>query len=176
MSLDNSLRGHRLETSISGNLQRQRRASPTACTRTAPANKKIAMTEEPFLEHPTGEHETAIDAMEEVIRRLRGLPDENRWLTLCAQGQGGSPDAVRAEEIRLRRDRIEIDGGVDIAKILEQAKAPPQALVADQQFYSIAGATPKEAALILAAVFEHLGIRPFADEGDYAVGAEWLDP
>jgi hypothetical protein len=135
------------------------------------------MTEEPFLEHPTGEHETAIDAMADVISRLRGLPDEKRWLTLCAQGEGSSPDSVHAEEIRLRRDRLEIDGGVDIAKILEQAKAPPHALVADQQLYSIAGATPKEAALILDAVFrEHLGIRPFADEGDYAMGAEWLDP
>jgi hypothetical protein len=136
------------------------------------------MTEEPFLEHPTGEHETAIDAMEDVIHRLRLLPDENRWLTLCAQGEGNSPDAIHAVEIRLRRDRLELDGAVDVQKILQQAKARPQALVPDQQLYSVAAATPKEAALILDALFrEHFDIRPFADEdGDYAVGAEWLDP
>jgi hypothetical protein len=39
----------------------------------------------------------------------------------------------------------------------------------------MAGATPEEAARFLDTLFRyHFGIRPFPEEQDYAIGAEWL--
>jgi hypothetical protein len=51
----------------------------------------------------------------------------------------------------------------------------PSSLTAAGANYSVAQASPAEAARILDAIFRNcLGIRPFPDEhNDYAVGAEW---
>lgn len=73
------------------------------------------MMEQPFLEHPNGEHESAVDAIEHTIRKLRELPELTQWLTLCAQGAGASEDSVHSAEVRIleghigRRRRVERD-------------------------------------------------------------------
>src|ERR1051325_6439911 len=133
------------------------------------------MKYKPFMEHPTGEHLSAVDAMEAAIFRLRALPEWTQWITFSAQGEGNSPDRFHFAEIRLLSDVLETDVSLNVAQVTAQAKVNRGALTeAGKSRYSIAGASPREAAQILDALFRHqLGIRPFADEGnDYAVGAE----
>jgi|SRR5215472_12996147 len=134
------------------------------------------MSDQPFIEHPTGEYASAIDAMEAAISRLRALPEWNRWITFCAQGEGESPESLHFAEVRLLSNILETSAPVDVAQISGYAKVPRRALAeAGKTRYSIAEATPREAAQILDALFRlQLGIRPFPDEGDdYPVGAEW---
>jgi len=134
------------------------------------------MSDNPFMEHPTGEHTTALEAMDATISRLRALPEWNRWITFCAQGQGSSPDSIHCAEIRLLSDVLETGVPLNIAQVTAQAGVHRHSLTeAGNTRYSLAGATPREAAQILDAVFRHqFGIRPFPDEDDdYAVGAEW---
>jgi hypothetical protein len=130
----------------------------------------------PFMEHPSGQYATAMDAMEAAIVGLRALPAWNRRITFGAQGQGGSPESIHFADVHLLADVLETDEPVDVAALCAQAKVSSRALVgAGTGRYSIAAATPREAAQILDALFRHhLGIRPFPDENDdYAVGAEW---
>ena len=134
------------------------------------------MSGEPFMEHPTGEYVTAIDAMEAAIARLRALPEWNQWITFCAQGEGESPESIHFAEVRLLSDILEVNTPVNLAQLTTQAQVPRHALTeAGKTRYSIVAATPREAAQILDALFRYqLGVRPFADEDDdYAVGAEW---
>lgn len=134
------------------------------------------MSNEPFMEHPTGKYATAIDAMEEAICRLRALPEWNQWITFCAQGEGASPDSTHFAEVRLLSEILEPGVPVDVARITAQAQVNRHALTeVGRMRYSIAGATPREAAQIIDALFRHqLFIHPFRDENnDYAVGAEW---
>jgi hypothetical protein len=134
------------------------------------------MSDAPFMEHPTGQYATAMDAMEAAIIGLRALPDRNRRITFCAQGQGASPDSIHFADVHLLGDVLETDEPVKVAEIVERAKVPVGVLKeVGAARYSIAAATPREAAQILDALFRHhLGIRPFPDEdNDYAVGAEW---
>jgi hypothetical protein len=133
------------------------------------------MSEPPFLEHPTGEYETAVAAMEEAVRRLRELPEWKKWITFCAQGAGTSENSTRCAEIRLLQDVLDAGGPLDIARTLVLAKVGAHCLVPVEKHYSIAAATPREAAQVLDTLFRfHLGIRPFAGEGDdYPIGVEW---
>jgi hypothetical protein len=137
------------------------------------------MSEDPVMEHPTGEHSNAIDAMEAAIFHLRALPEWNRWITFCAQGEGSSPDSVQFAEVRLLADILETSAPVELAQITVLANVPRHTLTeAGRNRYSIAGATPREAAHILDALFRHqFGIRPFpGEDDDYPVGAEWANP
>ncbi|MGC2695072.1 MAG: hypothetical protein WA738_04705 [Candidatus Angelobacter sp.] len=134
------------------------------------------MSEEPFMEHPTGEYATALDAMDATISRLRALPEWNRWITFCAQGEGLSPGSIHVAEIRLVSDVLETGVPLNLAQVTAQAGVNRRSLTeAGNTRYSLAATTPREAAQILDALFRHqLGIRPFPDEDDdYAVGAEW---
>jgi hypothetical protein len=136
----------------------------------------VAMSEEPFMEHPNGQYANAVDAMEAAISRLRSLPDWPGWITFCAQGEGASPDSTHCAEVRILSDVLEVGAPVDLAQIAARAKVGRHAISqAGSTRYSIAEATPREAAQILDALFRYqLGIRPFPDEDDdYAVGAEW---
>ena len=133
--------------------------------------------EQPFLEHPTGEHETALEAMEHAVRRLRALPEWKQWITFCAQGAGESDESIHCAELRLLGDTLDTGGSVNVTTITTLAKVNGKCLVPAGPLYSIAAATPEEAARVLDALFRHhLDIRSFADEDDYAIGAEWLDP
>lgn len=131
--------------------------------------------EQPFLEHPTGEHESAVDAIEHTIRKLRALPNWTQWITLCAQGAGASDENIHCAEVRILKDKLDIGGSVNVADITSIAEVNGKCIVPEATLYSIAAATPEEAARVLDALFRHhFGIRPFPEEQDYAIGAEWL--
>jgi hypothetical protein len=132
--------------------------------------------EGPFMEHPTGEFESVVDAMEDAVRRLRKLTNWDKWITFSAQGEGNSPDSYEFFEVRMLRDKLDVgDKPLDVPRIVAAAGNGPSSLVADGAQYSVAAASPGEVAGILNAIFrQHFGLRPFADEADdYAVGAEW---
>jgi len=46
----------------------------------------------PFMEHPTGGFDSAVEAMEDAVRRLRQLRNWRQWITFGAQGEGHGPD------------------------------------------------------------------------------------
>jgi hypothetical protein len=88
---------------------------------------------------------------------------------------GHDVDSEHHAEIRMRRDQLQLGEPIDAALVSQHASVPRSCLEAAGADYSIAHASPTEAARILDAIFRHeLGIRPFPDQGhDYAVGAEW---
>lgn len=128
------------------------------------------------MEHPTGDFDSAVLAMEDAVRRLRALRSWEQRITFCAQGEGGKPDSYEFAEVRMLRDKLDAgERALDVSRILQAAHTGPSSLAADGEYYSVAAASPREVAQILDAIFRHhFGLRPFADEGDdYAVGAEW---
>jgi hypothetical protein len=129
----------------------------------------------PFMEHPSGEFDSAVEAMADAITRLRALPDWNDWITFCAQGMGSREDTYHMAEIRLRRDEMELDEPLDAKDITRFAGVPERALQPIGANYSFHEASPNEAAQVMNAIFRNvLGIRPHTGEGDdYAIGAEW---
>src|SRR6266536_3931703 len=123
--------------------------------------------EEPFLEHPTGEHETAVDAIEHTIRKLRAQPESTRWLTLCAQGAGASDDSIHSAEVRIWNDKLDAGGSLNVGEITSLAEVSSDRIVPEGALYSIATATPEEAARLLDTVFRrHFQIRPFPEDQD----------
>jgi hypothetical protein len=130
----------------------------------------------PFMEHPTGDFNSAVEAMEDAVRRLRKLSNWEQWITFGAQGEGGGPDSYEFAEVRMLRDKLDVGTkALDVPRIIEAARAGAGSLVADGSQYSVAEASPQEVAQLLDSIFRvHFGLRPFPDEGDdYAVGAEW---
>jgi len=130
----------------------------------------------PFMEHPTGDFDSAVAAMEDAVRRLRELPKREQWITFRAQGEGHGPDSYEFAEVRMLRDKLDVgEKPLVISRVIQAAHTGASSLVADGAQYSVAVASPREVAQILDAIFRnHFGLRPFADEGDdYAVGAEW---
>ncbi len=128
------------------------------------------------MEHPTGDFNTAIEAMTDAVSRLRALSEWDEWITFEAQGEGGNAESYDFAEVRMLGDQLAVgDEPLDVARIVAAAGTGTTSLVADGRDYSVAAAAPREVAQILDAIFRHhFGIRPFADEGDdYAVGAEW---
>ncbi len=59
--------------------------------------------DKPFLVHPSGDFETAVDAMADAIKRLRALPEWDKWITFQAQGEGGRVDSYHFAAIRMRQ-------------------------------------------------------------------------
>jgi hypothetical protein len=130
----------------------------------------------PFIEHPTGDFDNAVAAMEDAVRRLRSLPRWEQWITFGAQGEGHSPESYEFAEIRMLDNRLDTGPRpLDVPFIIQTASTRASSLVADGAHYSVATASPLEVAQLLDAIFRHhFGIRPFADESDdYSVGAEW---
>jgi hypothetical protein len=84
-------------------------------------------------------------------------------------------DTYHMAEISMRRDELKLDAPLDVKSVIEFAGVPPSSLGAVDNNYSVAKASPLEAARVMNAIFRHfLGIRPHTGEGDdYAIGAEW---
>src|SRR5688572_12214654 len=131
----------------------------------------------PFMEHPDGQFASAVTAMADAIQRLRALPDWDEWITISAQGMGHRVDSYHCAEIQMRQGEIAFDMplDLDLQKITDSAGVPASTLCKGTEGYSVATATPDQAAQILDVIFrEYLEIRPHTGEGnDYAVGAEW---
>jgi hypothetical protein len=132
---------------------------------------------EPFMEHPCGEFKNAIAAMEDAVCRLRALPDWDKWITFCAQGENPDrPGTIKFAEANMLGNRLDVGSmPLELELIARKAKIPASTVAADGNYYSVDSLSPCQVAAFLDAIFRvHFGIRPFADEGtDYAVGAEW---
>jgi hypothetical protein len=152
-----------------------------------PKDAKVKPMDGPFVEHPSGDFETAVDAMADAIKRLRALPEWDNWITFHAQGMGGRVDSYHFAAIRMRQGDItfmlqtstlawtERKLDVDIQAVTKRAGVPESCLSKTERGYSVAKATPIQAARIMDVIFrQYLGIRPRTGEGDdYAIGAEW---
>lgn len=103
----------------------------------------------PFVEHPSGEFESAVDAMEAAIARLRALPDWNDWITFCAQGMGHRVDSYHLAKIRMWRDELEITASLDVRAVIREAGVSRSSLIQAGANYSVAGASPAEAARVM---------------------------
>lgn len=138
--------------------------------------EKTPDPQQPFMEHPTGDFDSAVAAMEDAVRRLRNLPRWEQWITFSAQGEANSPDSYEFAKVRMLGEKLDVgDKPLDVPQIIQSARAGVVSLVTDGAHYSVAAASPREVAQLLDAIFRHhFGIRPFADEkDDYAVGVEW---
>lgn len=132
--------------------------------------------QEPFMEHPTGEFDSAILAMEDAIKRLHSLSKWEQWITFCAQGEGSTPDNYQMAEIKMLGKDIDIgDHTLNINSIMKQLKVESLNLILDNGTYRFKTNSYHEMAVILDSIFRsHFGIKPFKDESnDYAVGVEW---
>lgn len=140
-----------------------------------PTDIKGRARPEPFMEHPTGQFATPVEAMTDAIQRLRMLPDWNDWITFCAQGAGQHENSYHFGEIRMRRESIDPGIPINVEATAKAARVHVSSIVGDEATYKLPGTTPLEAARIVDAIFRNdLQIRPFPDEGDnYAIGAEW---
>src|SRR5437762_4358548 len=86
----------------------------------------------PFMEHPTGDFDSAVAAMEDAVRRLRKLPSWEQWITFGAQGEGNSPDSYKFAEVRMLGDRLDAGGKpLDIPRVIQAARTGVDSLVAD---------------------------------------------
>lgn len=128
------------------------------------------------MEYPSGELETSVEAMADAIKRLRALPSWERWITFRAQGMGGRVDSYQFAAIRMRQGEIAFEKrlDVDVQKVTKVAGVPESCLSKTEDGYSVAKATPIQAARIMDVIFrQYLGIRPHTGQGDeYAIGAE----
>jgi hypothetical protein len=134
----------------------------------------------PFMEHPSGQHNSAVDAMEDAIVRLRNLPKWDRWITLCAQGEGHRPESYHFAKLALLGDTIDPAGAsIDPQKALEPTGLDKSGISVFRNpdgHLVISNASPNQFAILLNSIFrDQMGIRPHADDDgdDYAIGAEW---
>lgn len=131
---------------------------------------------EPFMEHPTGDFDNAIEAMADAVTRLRALPRCDEWITFTAQGIGSRPDSFVFSEVRILGTALDLgDIPLDIATACKVAALPESCISFTGSHYVVSELTPLQTAQLIDAIFRtHGHIQPFPDEDDdYAVGAEW---
>ena len=132
----------------------------------------------PFMEHPTGQFDNALQAICSAMKRLDRMDMGDRWIEFCAQGQGAAPELTQCESIQFNNRTFSLsDQNVDLKPILDSAGLT-QKIGSVQTSHdgkiTLPDATPEQLAVFLDTLFrKHFGIKPFEDEGDYAVGAEW---
>lgn len=152
-----------------------------------PKDAKLKRTPRPFMEHPCGDFKTPVDAMAAAIKKLRALPDWNKWITFCAQGMGSRVDSYHFASIRMRQGDIafmvetkpnrwtEKKLKLDIKAVTKRARVPESCIAKTKAGYTVSNATPLQAARIVDSIFrQYMGIRPHRGEGNgYAICAEW---
>ena len=134
--------------------------------------------DEPFMEHPSGEFSSAVEAMTSAFARLDALDMSGRWIVFSGQGQGSRPDAYQVADVRYSARTFDFgDAPVDAFAALSAAGLDAASLGMEQVAkgtVKFVNATPAELARFLNSVLTaQMGIRPFDGEDDYAVGAEW---
>ena len=133
---------------------------------------------DPIVEHPSGDYETAVQAITEAFRRLGECAETSGWVVLSGQGQGWRVDSYLVADVRYRNGTFVFPQSIsEVASIAARVGlAESQVEIgSDSKTVSIRGATPALLAAFLDAVYrEALGIRPHEGEDDYAFGAEWL--
>jgi hypothetical protein len=91
-----------------------------------PKDAKAKPMDRPFMQHPSGEFDTAVDAMADAIKRLRALPEWEKWITFNAQGMGARVSSYHFSAIRMRQGEISFEKplDVDIQKVTKQQAFP----------------------------------------------------
>jgi hypothetical protein len=132
----------------------------------------------PFMEHPTGEYNNALEAIASAIKRLYKLKKWDKWITFSAQGKGSSPESYHVESVHMLGHTFDVgDHKIDLNAILQFAGLNDDNLLVtiENGKISFLKATPDQLAKFLDSLFRKgLDICPFDDADDYAVGAEWL--
>ena len=148
---------------------------------------KLKPVQRPLVQHPSGDFETAVEAMAFAITSLRALPVWDKWITFCAQGMGPRVDTYHFASIRMRQGEITFlvetntlawtqkTLELDIKAVTNRSGVPESCLSKTEAGYSVSKATPIQAARLMDVIFrQYMGIRPHTGEGDdYAFGAEW---
>ena len=132
--------------------------------------------DEPFMEHPTGEHESAVAAMEDAVRRLRVLPSWVDWITFCAQGENPAlAGTIKFAEVRLRGESLDAGHApLDVAPDCRKSWDAANAIRMDGESYMLVVLAAGNCPVAGCNLSRTFGIRPFGDEkDDYTVGAEW---
>jgi len=130
------------------------------------------------MEHPTGEFDTAIQAIRSAMERLDRMDMGDRWITFSGQGQGHRVDSYQIADVKFRDRTFDLVGqAVDLTPILDSTgltRAGVKVETSPDGRITLPDATPEQLARFLDALFQqHFGITPFEGENDYAVGAEW---
>jgi hypothetical protein len=133
--------------------------------------------ERPFMEFPSEDYDSSMDAMTSAFGRLREGGYGDRWITFGGQGKGHDADSDQVEEVKVRGVTLDLSGEtVDVDALLQISGLQGQVEVQRDSAgrVTLPDATPEQMARFLDAVFrKHFGIHPHDDEDDYAVGAEW---
>lgn len=131
----------------------------------------------PFMEHPSGDYSSAKDAIVSALERLARLKGEQRWITFSGQGQGANPNAYHIEDVKVRGRSIDVGtASIDIDQVLRATGLTRDqvGLTEDGGMISLPHASCEQMGEFIDALFRvGLGVRPFKDDEDYAVGAEW---
>lgn len=140
-------------------------------------NPSASDGDEPFMEYPSDDYASSLEAMTSALERLSMSDNGERWITFCAQGKGHDEDSYESADVRVRNNMIDLRGQkLDLPALLQFAKLDGEVEVQIDPagMVTLPGATPQQMSRFLNAVFQkHFGIRPQDDEEDYAVGAEW---
>ena len=125
------------------------------CCPHSASNGRTQADRKPFMEHPTGDFKTAVDAIANAVKRLRALQHWKDWITFTAQGAGSRPDSIRSAEIRLRKEELRLQKGIEIdpVKVTQWAGVNKSWLSKAHGIYSLAKATPIQAARIMDVIF-----------------------
>jgi hypothetical protein len=136
-----------------------------------------AAGDEPFMEYPSDDYKNAIEALTSAFERLKSQNYEDRWITFCGQGRGHDDDSDLIEELKVRRNTVDLRGqNLNLTTVVAAAGLDGKvaAETDGEGMVMLRGATAEQMARFLDAVFRvHFGIRPHEGEHDYAVGAEW---
>jgi len=133
--------------------------------------------DEPFMEYPSDDCGSSLEAMTSAFERLRKGGYGDRWITFSGQGKGHDEDSYQIENVKVRGNTLDLRcQDLDMPALLQFGKLQGQVQVEvdSEGMVTLPGATPEQMARFLDAVFQkHFGIHPHDDEDDYAVGAEW---
>jgi|SRR3954467_10836432 hypothetical protein len=131
----------------------------------------------PFMEYPSDDYESSLQAMTSAFERLRSGGYADRWITFSGQGKGHDEDSDQIEEVNVRGNTLDLRGEkLDLPALVQFSKLQDKVEIAidPDGMVTLPNATPEQMARFLDAVFQkHFGIHPHDDEKDYAVGAEW---
>jgi len=93
--------------------------------------------------------------MADAIKRLRALPQWDKWITFHAEGMGSRVDSYHFAAIRMRQGEIALERplDVDMQKVTKASGGSRILPVQNRRRYSIAKATPIQAARIMDVIF-----------------------
>lgn len=144
---------------------------------TPPSAPSLSDGDAPFMEYPSDDYASSLEAMTSAFARLTKGGYVDRWITFGAQGMGHREDSSQSADVRVRNNTLDLRGQeLDLPALLHFAKLDGQVEVQIDPtgMVTLLGATPQQMSRFLDAVFQkHFGIHPHDDEEDYAVGAEW---